>query len=41
MIDDLSPWTEVEGGRLHDLIEGHEDGHPGVPLHGAGFTAEP
>ena len=40
MIENQSRWTEVEGGRVHYLIEGHEAGRPVVLLHGASFTAE-
>jgi pimeloyl-ACP methyl ester carboxylesterase len=40
MIEEQSRWTEVEGGRVHYLIEGHEGGRPVVLLHGASFTAE-
>jgi abhydrolase domain-containing protein 14 len=40
MIDHQSRWAEVEGGRVHYLIEGQKHGHPVVLLHGASFTAE-
>jgi abhydrolase domain-containing protein 14 len=40
MIDHQSRWAEVEGGRVHYLIEGQEHGHPVVLLHGASFTAD-
>ncbi len=40
MIHNQSRWTEVEGGRVHYLIEGQEGGRPVVLLHGASFTAE-
>jgi pimeloyl-ACP methyl ester carboxylesterase len=38
VIDNQSRW--VEGGDVHDMIEGHEDGRPVVLLHGASFRAE-
>src|SRR5207248_712781 len=40
MIENQSRWTEVEGGRVHYLIEGSEKGRPIVLLHGASFQAE-
>ncbi len=40
MIENQSRWTEVEGGRVHYLIEGDEKGRPVVLLHGARFNAE-
>jgi abhydrolase domain-containing protein 14 len=40
MIENESRWTEVEGGRVHYLIEGREGGRPVVLLHGASFTAD-
>jgi abhydrolase domain-containing protein 14 len=40
MIENQSRWTEVEGGRVHYLIEGQEGGRTVVLLHGASFTAE-
>ncbi len=40
MIENQSRWIEVEGGRVHYLIEGDEKGRPIVLLHGARFQAE-
>jgi abhydrolase domain-containing protein 14 len=40
VIENQSRWTEVEGGRVHHLIEGHEGGRPVVLLHGASFQSE-
>jgi abhydrolase domain-containing protein 14 len=40
MIENQSRSVEVEGGRIHYLIEGSEEGRPFVLLHGASFTSE-
>jgi abhydrolase domain-containing protein 14 len=40
MIENASCWIEVEGGRVHYLVEGEEGGRPVVLLHGASFQAE-
>jgi abhydrolase domain-containing protein 14 len=40
MLTHQSRWLEVEGGKVHYLIEGHENGRPVVLLHGASFTSE-
>lgn len=39
MIENQSRWVEIEGGKVHYLIEGDEQGRPVVLLHGANFTA--
>ena len=39
-IENQSRWIEVQGGRVHYLIEGKEDGFPVILLHGARYNAE-
>src|SRR3954447_26416974 len=40
MIESQSRWVEIEGGKVHYLVEGDERGRPIVLLHGASFTSE-
>src|ERR1700719_1716271 len=40
MIENQSRFVEIEGERVHYLIEGSEEGRPVVLLHGASFTSE-
>ena len=40
MIENQSRWIEVEGTRVHYLIEGDDKGRPVILLHGARFQAE-
>jgi pimeloyl-ACP methyl ester carboxylesterase len=40
MLANQSRYVEIEGSRVHYLIEGDEAGRPIVLLHGASFTAE-
>jgi pimeloyl-ACP methyl ester carboxylesterase len=40
MIANQSRWIEVEGSRVHYLIEGQEQARPVVLLHGASFNAQ-
>jgi abhydrolase domain-containing protein 14 len=40
MIENQSRSVEIDGGRVHYLIEGSEEGRPVVLLHGASFNCE-
>jgi abhydrolase domain-containing protein 14 len=40
MVEDQSRWVEIDGGRIHFLIEGPGGGRPVVLLHGFSFRAE-
>jgi abhydrolase domain-containing protein 14 len=40
MVENQSRFVEIDGGRVHYLIEGSEKGRPVVLLHGASFTSE-
>jgi pimeloyl-ACP methyl ester carboxylesterase len=40
MLVHQSRWLEVEGGKVHYLIEGPQPGRPVVLLHGASFTSD-
>jgi hypothetical protein len=39
MIENQSRFVEIDEVRVHYLIEGSEEGHPVVLLHGASFTS--
>jgi pimeloyl-ACP methyl ester carboxylesterase len=40
MTENQSRWVEIEGGRVHFLIEGSDEGRAVVLLHGASFTSK-
>jgi pimeloyl-ACP methyl ester carboxylesterase len=40
MTENQSRWIEIEGGRVHYLIEGSGEDRPVVLLHGASFTSK-
>jgi pimeloyl-ACP methyl ester carboxylesterase len=40
MTENQSRWVEIEGRRVHFLIEGSDEGRPVVLLHGASFTSK-